>query len=144
MLVEIVIIALIVFAIHFTLQQGEIFGKFGDALYDNLPEKMHDPVFNCPVCMTPWHGTLIYWLIFGYGVEDWLITVVSAMGLVVVILKLAPEKDGWKRFMKHEPFTIPEENPQDLEGTVKAGPSISVGPVVDPNNGDFNYFKRVE
>lgn len=91
----VLIIALIVQAIWYTMQDGEIFGKLGNWLHANLPKKLHSPVFDCPVCMTPWYGTILYWSWPGSPyVWGWLVTVLAAMGLQVVIGKLSPPKDA--------------------------------------------------
>jgi hypothetical protein len=42
--------------------------------------------------MTPWFGSVLYWIIYGFGWEDWLFTIFLAMGLQVVLNKLAPHK----------------------------------------------------
>ena len=90
---EIFIISLIVFAIWYTMLEGEIFGKVGAWFSRTLPGWAHSPVYECPVCMAPYYGTLIYWLAFGYGVKDWLLTVIPAMGLNVVITRLWPKDE---------------------------------------------------
>lgn len=89
---EIIVIALIVFAIHYTMQDGEIFSFLGD-LFNRLPRALHNPTYECPVCMTPWYGSALYWLVFHVSIIDWIVTVIAAMGLNAVILKLAPDKD---------------------------------------------------
>lgn len=88
MLEQTIIVSLIVFAIWYTMQEGEIFGKLGIWLHNNLPSWAHDPVFACPVCQVPYYGTVIA-LILGY--EWWVIF--PAMGLNVVIIKLWPKDD---------------------------------------------------
>lgn len=91
------IISLTVFAIHYTMQPGEIFGKLGDNFDTNLPDKLKPPVFDCPVCMVPWYGTVIYFLLVGihhatFG--GWFVAVIPAMGLNAVLVKLFPDKDS--------------------------------------------------
>lgn len=88
----VLVIFLLVLSVWYTLQPGEIFGKLGLWLSQNIPKQLHQPVFECNVCMTPWYGSVLYWLLYGYGVVDWLITVIAAMGLQVGLNKLSPKK----------------------------------------------------
>jgi hypothetical protein len=74
------------------MQEGEIFESLGKFLEKHLPKKLHQPVFECNVCMTPWYGSVMYWIIYGHGWEDWLFTIFMAMGLQIVLNKLAPHK----------------------------------------------------
>jgi hypothetical protein len=93
MIEKIIIIALLVNAIHYVMQPGEIFSFIGAVLSDNLPEVLHNPVFDCNVCMTPWYGTALYFLIpWPHCWQDWLVVVIAAMGLNVVINLLKPDK----------------------------------------------------
>lgn len=79
---KIIIIALIIDAIHYTLMDGEIFGWLGKWLYETLPEWLHEPVFYCNICMTPWYGSLLMLAIW----QTWCWWIVlAAMGLNVVI-----------------------------------------------------------
>lgn len=91
MLSPALIIALIVLSIHYTMQEGEIFSRLGDWFNNNLPEKIHAPVFECNVCMTPWYGSVIYVLIWGVNWQ-WPVVVIAAMGINVAINKLSPDK----------------------------------------------------
>lgn len=90
-----IVIALLVLSIWYTFQEGEIFG-FVSYYGDNLPEKLQQPLFACNVCMTPWWGSLIYWLAVwlglwpAYGIKAWLVTVIVAMGINAMINKLSP------------------------------------------------------
>lgn len=99
MLIEqIIIIALLVLSIHYTMQPDEIFGKLGDWLEDHLPDKIHPAVFACNVCMAPHYGTVLYWLIpWQHELWQWPVVIVGAMGVNVVINKWTPEKED-----KHE------------------------------------------
>lgn len=79
MIEKIVIIALIVFAIWYSMQEGEIFGWLGRWFENNLPHQIHNPVFACHVCMAPWYGTGLYFLI--PLLPEWIPIVLAAMGL---------------------------------------------------------------
>lgn len=52
-----------VFCIWYTMQPGEIFGRLGDWFEKHLPEKLTDPVYECPVCMFPYYGIPFYILV---------------------------------------------------------------------------------
>lgn len=80
MLTQIIIISLLVRAIHYTMQEGEIFGKLGDWFEKNTPESIHPPLFGCNVCMTPWYGSVLFLIIYGPSLA-WPIVVIAAMGL---------------------------------------------------------------
>lgn len=79
MIEKIIIIALIVFAIWYSMQEGEIFGWLGAWFERVLPGWMHNPVFACFICMTPWYGTGLYFLI--PILPEWIPIVIAAMGL---------------------------------------------------------------
>jgi hypothetical protein len=94
MIEQILIISFWVFAIHYTMQHGEIFGWIGDWFSEVLPEKLHNPVFDCEVCMCPWYGSFLYiimwkptWHEFGIA----LIVVIAATGLNAILTKLFPK-----------------------------------------------------
>lgn len=110
---KIFIISCIVYAIHYSMLEDEIFSfvrkrwdKVENELWGNecvLPLTKHpnilkfmlnarNPVFDCPVCMCPWWGTILYWLLFHNTVVEWIICIFAAMGLNYIIAKLSPEK----------------------------------------------------
>lgn len=84
------IIALIVLSIHYTLQRGEIFGSVGDWLEKHTPSAIHNPLFACNVCMAPWYGSIVYWVLFGTHWLQWLAVIIIAMGFNIVINKWSP------------------------------------------------------
>jgi len=94
MLEKIIIISLLVFAIWYTMQPGEIFGRLARWLESHLPYQLHNPVFDCPVCQVPWYGTGLYWLIWGTSWQQWPVVVFGAMGLNVILTRLFPDKDA--------------------------------------------------
>lgn len=93
MIERILIISLLVFAINYTMKHGEVFGFIGDWLDKVLPEKLKEPVFACVVCMAPWYGTILYWLIWGNNHKEWLIVAIAAMGLNAIINQLIPKDE---------------------------------------------------
>lgn len=87
MLEPIIIISLLVLAIWYTFQEGEIFGfmqRYSDW-------KIAPALFDCNVCMTPWWGSLLYVIIYGINCK-WPVVVFSAMGINAAINKLSPDK----------------------------------------------------
>lgn len=87
MIEQIIIIALTVFAIWQTFQEGHIFHKVAIVLEKKLPEVVHKPVFLCPICMCPYYGLMVCLLL---GFDLWL--PVPAMGLVAVIVNFMPDE----------------------------------------------------
>ena len=69
------------------MQEGEIFGFIGNWLSDHLPPKLHNPFFECVVCMGPWYGSVAYWVLFHNSVGDWLATVILLVGFNYIISK---------------------------------------------------------
>jgi len=93
MLESAVIISFLVLSIHYTMQEGEIFGALGTWFYKHTPEKLHQPLYDCNVCMSPYYGSVLYVLIYGVNWQ-WPIVVITAMGINAAINKLSPDKDN--------------------------------------------------
>jgi len=117
MVEKIFIISCIIWSIYYSMLKGEIFGfirKWFDEIEVilinkltiektkessrayilwNVVSTMRNPIFDCPICMTPWHGTYIYWLIWHNSYKEWLICIIAAMGLNYIIAKLSPNAD---------------------------------------------------
>lgn len=93
MLEHATIIALLVLAVWYVMQDGEIFAKLGDFFYKHTPKKIHPALFECPICMTAWYGSALYILIYGVNIQ-WPIVVICAMGINVVVNKLSPDKEA--------------------------------------------------
>ena len=81
------IIALLVMAVWATFQEGMIFGivQVWFAPLNNNIKKM---LFDCAICMIPYIGSVFYWWIFHVSIKDWIITMVVAMGINTVAVKL--------------------------------------------------------
>lgn len=146
-LLQVVIISLLVFAIHYTMQSGEIFGFVSDWWHQRLDaitqksdflmsriyeiendtdcdkydahllveyrtqadrllkrvvlfEKISQPIFSCPVCMAPWYGTVLYWLIpwstIGLPAHNWvawLVIIICCLGLNSIIVRTFKQED---------------------------------------------------
>lgn len=91
MLERAAIISLLVLSIWYTLQEDEIFGKIGLWFYNNLPHKIHPAVYECNVCMTAWHGSVLYLILYGINWQ-WPVVVIVAMGMNIVINKWSSDK----------------------------------------------------
>lgn len=94
MLEKSLIISLLVLSIWYTMDEGEIFERLGDWFGNHLPERIHPAVFACFICMVPWYGTALYWLIpwEKIGIQEstltaWPVCVIVAMGFNIVINK---------------------------------------------------------
>lgn len=83
------IVSTIVFAIWYSMQDGEIFGA---AQKINLG-KVADPLRDCPVCMAPWYGSAVYWIFWHHDATQWILTIIPAMGVNVILIKLFPDKE---------------------------------------------------
>ncbi len=88
MLEQSIIIALLVLAIWYTYQEGEIFGFVQKWSH----WKIAPALFDCNVCMTPYYGSVLYVLIWGVNWQ-WPVVVITSMGINAVINKLSPCHD---------------------------------------------------
>jgi hypothetical protein len=84
-------ISFIVIAIWATYWEHMIFGfvtKIGEKY---LPEWLQKPLFSCPICLCPWYGTVIYWMFFPGPIAEYIVTIVVAMGINTVFVKMMPD-----------------------------------------------------
>lgn len=95
MLEHAAIIALLVLSIWYTYQEGEIFGFV--QRWSNW--KIAPALFECNVCMSPYYGSALYWLIPWEQLRlpaathiGWPIVVITAMGINAALNKLTPDK----------------------------------------------------
>lgn len=88
MLEKVFLISFMVYGIWITFQPGMIFEKVGNFIVEKLGEFYSKPVTECPTCMSFWHGTYLYWFIWGSSVKEWGIVVIGAMGVSIVLSKL--------------------------------------------------------
>ncbi len=87
------IIAFIVTFIWASMLKGNIFGFIRTKVFVALSDYWKKPVFDCNICMTPWYGTAVYWLIVLSGKwesdwKDWLICIFIAGGINTVLNKM--------------------------------------------------------
>lgn len=96
MMEQVLLIAFAVYFIHATFWPEQIFGKLAEWLESWMPEKLTMPLFNCPICMTPWWGTLIYWVCHWLDIAlfadvRWpviILTVFAGAGLNTILLQV--------------------------------------------------------
>jgi hypothetical protein len=89
------IIAFIVYFIKATTWKGMIFHSLTEKL-EGLPEFIRKPLFECPVCMTPWWGIIIYLTghyaglpeFFTISIQRLIFTVFVAAGINTIFLIL--------------------------------------------------------
>ena len=94
-------IALIILAGHSFTWDGHIFNGIRKLISED--GKISKPIYNCPICMTPWWGTFFYWLVFdGFNSEIgttidiiriWFVTIGAATGFSVISVILIYAKD---------------------------------------------------
>jgi len=95
MLTSAFIIAFIVYFIKATTWKGMIFHGLIEKL-NWLPKKLKKPLFECPICMTPWWGVAIYLIGHYAGLEEFgelsfrrlIFTVFAAAGINTLFLIL--------------------------------------------------------
>jgi hypothetical protein len=95
-------IALLVQAVWATMWEEAIFDFIPKAVDPVLEgagwSKLAKPLYDCPICMTPWYGTAIYHILGSNGdPRMWILTVILAMGMNVVFIKLYPDNDGLEK-----------------------------------------------
>lgn len=91
MIEKIFISSFIVFAIWYSMQEGEIFGGLGRWFEKVLPEVLHKPVFDCPVCMGFWYSLPLFVFLWGLGWLSILLSI-AVVGLNAIITKLWPDE----------------------------------------------------
>ncbi len=69
MLTAAFIIAFIVYFIKATTWRGMIFHNVSERL-KWLPKKLRKPLFECPICMTPWWGVALYLIGHYAGLQE--------------------------------------------------------------------------
>jgi hypothetical protein len=87
MLQQSLIISLSVMAIWAVFQEGMIFGII-QTWFAPLNNNLKKILYDCPVCMIPYSGSVIYCLLFHVSIQDWIITIVVAMGMSTIFVKL--------------------------------------------------------
>ena len=90
MIEKIFVITTLVFFIWGTFQDGNIFEKVGNYFEEKLGEFWCKPVTCCVVCMMPYYGSALYWLLYANSWQEWLLVVFVSAGLAKIITTLSP------------------------------------------------------
>jgi hypothetical protein len=78
-------LALIILFIHSCTWDGMIFSFARKVIKEDT--MLSKPIYNCPICMGPWWGTLMYVTLFGWGSwQEWVLVVGSASGFGVIFV----------------------------------------------------------
>lgn len=86
-------ISLMVLFFHVCMKEGHIFEKIPQALHF-IPEKLQKPLWGCPICMTPWYGSIIYWIAYQENFLHWIITIFIASGISCIFAyQVLPDDD---------------------------------------------------
>lgn len=86
MIIQALIISLLVLFIHATTWKGMI--NEWVKRFIKPKTMLHKPVYGCPICMSPYWGTGLYWLIYGFSWQGWLLVVFTAAGISVLYVLL--------------------------------------------------------
>lgn len=89
---KVIIIACMVWAVYITMTEGMIFERLGYAIERIAGDYWAKPLATCPICMGGIYGAVLYWLIYGHSVKEWLVVNIAVIGLNTIIIKLAPDK----------------------------------------------------
>lgn len=82
MIAEALTISLVVLFLHATTWDGMIFEDIKKVI---KPEGMlYKPIYGCPICMTPWYGTIFYFLFYNFTLVDYVSSVLGAAGFAVL------------------------------------------------------------
>lgn len=93
MIEQIIIIALMVYAVHATMWEGMIFSFVSDWADKRLPGWMQSPLWACPTCMVPWYGSVLFLVLFpGWDLSSLPATLLGAMGLNAIIARLTVDR----------------------------------------------------
>lgn len=85
-LITSLVYSIVVQFIYATFWEGMILGRVAGWLIDNLPKWMHKPLFDCPICMTPWYSLVII------AILQWVDYLNYPIGVDVLIIFVA---SGW-------------------------------------------------
>jgi hypothetical protein len=83
------IIAMFCMFIWQTTKNEMIFEWFpGWLLKFKWANKIHKPLYDCPICSCFWWGSLIYWITWHGSFVEWILVVFAAGGINTVIIRL--------------------------------------------------------
>ena len=88
------IIALMIQFIHACSWEGMLLGWLNGSLW-NLTPYLRKPLFDCPICMSPWWGSLFIVLLWAAGCiglpgfGQWILTLLMVGGINTLIVLIA-------------------------------------------------------
>lgn len=91
MITTAIIIAFVVLFLHACTWEGMIFGFVSKKLH-RLPDYIKKPLYDCPICMSPYYGSLIILSSYYFGghdlpsVNDWFLILLMAAGINTVLI----------------------------------------------------------
>lgn len=97
-LITAIVIALIILFLHATTWEGHIFNGIRKVI---KPKGMlYKPIYGCPICMTPWWGSLIFWIFVGGNIIEWLFIIFTAAGISVLFVILIALREAAVAYIK--------------------------------------------
>jgi hypothetical protein len=103
MIINALTISLIILFIHACTWDGHIF-EFVRTWIDEK-KKISKPVYNCPICMTPYYGTVLWFIFFKSDFKDWFLTIGAAAGFSVLYVLFIEIKDSSKNSLTNGKHT---------------------------------------
>lgn len=85
-LTQAIALSAMVFFIYICYRPHMIFGFLNNFYKKYTPEVIWKPLFDCPWCMSPWYGTLLYWIFFHESIKDWFLSVGIASGFITFFI----------------------------------------------------------
>lgn len=87
-------IAFVIQFIHALFWEGMIFGFIGAKLDNLLPSYIRKPLYDCPICMAPWWGSVILFFFSLAGIVQlpsaglWVTTLLVTGGINVILSQI--------------------------------------------------------
>jgi len=84
---KVITISLIITAIHVSMLPEMIFSWIRN-IFLKLPVYLHNPLFNCLICMGGIYTIILYPILYGFDFKDIIITMLQVIGLNTIISAL--------------------------------------------------------
>lgn len=82
---------MLVWAIHAVFWNNMILGFASRWVSKIVPQWVQFPLYGCVVCMSPYYGSAAYWIIWGNSWQEWVVCVLSVMGLNAILVSFLPK-----------------------------------------------------
>lgn len=86
MLEKFFIVTSVVWAFYAVFWDGMILGPVSRWLSYRIPTWLQFILWACPVCMTPYYGSAVYWTLWHNSVLEWIVCIMGALGVSAIIL----------------------------------------------------------